>query len=108
MHYEDTMVSVDGNGITIKRYGFFGSPRTIRFEEVAEVTETRLGDIGRWRLVGAGPGGGMRNWYGWDGSRRSKDTAFSFDVDRFWHPTVTPEDADGFRIALPTGLGGNR
>jgi hypothetical protein len=104
MGYEDTTVRVDSDGITIKRYGSFGSPRTIRFDDLTTVTETRLGSVGKWRLVGAGPGGGSRNWYGWDSNRRSKETAFAFDVNRFWRPTITPDDPTSFRAALPPDL----
>lgn len=62
MRYEDTTVSIDSDDITIKRYGPFGTPRTIRFEDIAEATKSRLGSVASWRLVGAGPGGGGRNW----------------------------------------------
>jgi hypothetical protein len=27
-----------------------------------------------------------------------------FDVGRFWHPTITPDDAAGFRTALEAHL----
>lgn len=104
MRYEDATVSVDDDGITIKRYGAFGSQRTIKFDDIATVTTSRLGSVGKWRLVGVGPGGGGRNWYGWDGGRRSKETAYSFDVDRFWRPTITPEDPESFRAALPSTI----
>lgn len=104
MAYEDATVSVDNGGITIKRYGIFGSHRPIPFDTITTVTETRLGSFGRWRLVGAGPGGGSRNWYAWDGRRKSKETAYSFAVGRFWRPTVTPDDPDLFRSALPQSV----
>ena len=102
MKYEDGSVLVNDESITIKRYGVFGSPRTIAFSDIAAVGVTRLGTVGKWRLVGAGPGGGGRNWYGWDRSRRSKETAFSFDVDRFWRPTITPDDSESFGAAQPS------
>jgi len=104
MRYEDATVSVDGDGITIKRYGTFGSQRIIQFDDITTVTTWRLGSVGKWRLVGAGPGGGSRNWYGWDSDRRSKETAYSFDVNRFWRPTITPDDAESFRVALPSTI----
>ena len=104
MRYEDTTVSVDGDGITIKRYGMFGSPRTMSFDAITSVTATSLGSFGRWRLVGSGPGGGSRNWYGWDRHRQTKETAYSFDVNRFWRPTVTPNDPESFLSALPSTL----
>jgi hypothetical protein len=104
MVYEDTTVSVNNDGITIKRYGVFGSHRSIRFDTITMVTERPLSSLGRWRLVGAGPGGGSRNWYGWDGGRKSKETAYSFDVGRFWRPTITPNDPQLFRAALPQSL----
>ena len=100
MKYEDTTVSVDDLGITIKRYGMFGAERRIPFDSLTVVIEKHLGPIGKWRLVGAGPGGGDRNWYGWDRARKSKEVAFSFGVGRFWRPTVTPDDPESFRSAL--------
>lgn len=104
MQYEDTTVAVDSAGITIKRYGTFGAQRTIRFEDIQTVTTSQLGSFGRWRLVGAGPGGGGRNWYGWDTTRRSKDTVYTFDVNRFWRPSITPDDPELFLAALPSTL----
>ncbi|MCL1600935.1 MAG: hypothetical protein M3112_05295 [Actinomycetia bacterium] len=104
MRYEDTTVSVDGDGITIEHYGILGSPRTISFDAVMSVTVSNLGILGRWRLVGWGPGSGGRNWYGWDRARHSKATAYSFDVNRFWRPTVTPTDPESFLVSLPRSL----
>jgi hypothetical protein len=104
MQYEDTTVAVDGAGLTIKRYGIFGAQRIIRFEDITTVTASTVGSVGRWRLVGSGPGGGFRNWYGWDRARRSKETAYSFDVNRFWRPSITPDDPELFLAALPSTL----
>jgi hypothetical protein len=101
MKYEDSTVLVEMDGITIKRYGMFGSSRTIRFGDIEAGKALRLGSVGKWRLVGSGPGGGTRNWYGWDNTRRSKEAAYSFDVNRFWRPTVTPDDPEAFLSALP-------
>jgi len=101
MKYEDSTVVVDSDGIIIKRYGMFGSSRAIRFGDIEAGKALRLGSVGRWRLVGSGPGGGTRNWYGWDKTRRSKEAAYSFDVNRFWRPTVTPDDPEAFLSALP-------
>ena len=103
-NYEDATLSVDDDSITIARYGMLGSTRTIPFGAISQVTSSAISTLGKWRLAGAGPGGGARNWYGWDSSRRFKDTAFSFDVNRFWRPTVTPDDPDAFRAALPPTL----
>ena len=104
MRYSDKTVLVDGDVLTIKRYGIFGSQRSLRFDDVTTLTVSRLGSVGKWRLVGAGPGGGFRNWYGWDNARQSKRTAYSFDVNRFWRPTVTPDDPEAFVSALPPNL----
>lgn len=104
MRYEDTTVLIDDDGITIRRYGIFGSARTVSFDAITTVTVSSLGSLGKWRLVGWGPGGGSRNWYGWDRARRTKGTAYAFDVNRFWRPTVTPEDPKLFLAALPSNL----
>lgn len=100
MRYEDDTVSISATGVTIKRYGMFGSQRTLPLDAIAGVTERRLGSVGKWRLAGAGPGGGWRNWYGWDRGRRSKEVAYAFDVGRFWRPTLTPVDPESFFSAL--------
>ena len=102
MRYEDNTVSVDGDSITIRRYGVFGSPRTMSFDAITAVTVSSLTPVGKWRLVGWGPGAGSRNWYGWDRNRQKKKTAYSFDVNRFWRPTVTPNDSESFLTALPS------
>ena len=104
MRYEDTTVSVDSDGITIKRYGIFGSPKAMSFDAITTVTMSSLGSLGKWRLVGWGPGSGSRNWHGWDRARRTKETAYSFNVNRFWRPTVTPNDPESFLTALPSTL----
>jgi hypothetical protein len=104
MQYEDTTVSVDSAGITIKRYGIFGSPRAMTFDAITSVTMSSLGPVGRWRLVGWGPGAGSRNWYGWDRDRPTKETAYSFDINRFWRPTVTPNDSESFLTSLPANI----
>jgi hypothetical protein len=104
MQYEDTTVAVDSDGLTIKRYGVFGAQRAIRFADITAVTRSSLGSVGRWRLVGSGPGGGGRNWYGWDTTRRSKETVYAFDVNRFWRPSITPDDPESFLAALPSTL----
>lgn len=104
MRYSDKTVFVDGDGITLKRYGIFGSRRSLRFDDITKVTASRLGSIGKWRLVGAGPGGGTRNWYGWDNARRSKNMAYAIDVNRFWRPTVTPDDPEAFLSAMPPNI----
>jgi hypothetical protein len=104
MEYEDTTVSIDGDGITINRYGIFGSARRMPFDTITTVTMSRLGSLGRWRLVGWGPGSGSRNWYGWDRTRRTKEVAYSLNTGRFWRPTVTPDDPESFLAALPSTL----
>lgn len=104
MNYQDTTLSVDDDSITIAKYGMFGSTRTIAFSDISQVTSSRIGTLGRWRLAGAGPGSGTRNWYGWDNRRRFKDTAYALDIGRFWRPTVTPDDPNAFRAALPPTL----
>lgn len=104
MKYEDSTVTIGDPSITIRRYGMLGSKRVIPFDDVASVTKSSLGSMGRWRLAGAGPGTGWRNWYGWDNARRTKDTAYAFDVGGFWRPTVTPDDPVAFRASLPLDL----
>lgn len=101
MNYEDPTVSVQDDGITIRRYGMFGSTKVVPFDAVVALTELPLGALGKWRLAGAGPGTGWRNWYGWDNARRTKDTAYAFDIGGFWRPAVTPDDAALFAAALP-------
>lgn len=102
--YEDTTVAVDATGILIRRYGILGGERRVDFAEIGGVRQRPTGFGARWRVAGAGPGSGGRNWYGWDGSRRSKQTMFVIDVGGFWRPTVTPDDPKAFSAALPEDL----
>ena len=102
--YEDTTVAVDTTGIVIRRYGMLGGERRIEFAEIGSVKQKSTGIGARWRMAGAGPGSGGRNWYGWDGNRRSKHVMFVLDVGGFWRPTVTPDDPEAFSDALPKKL----
>lgn len=104
MDYEDQTVRIDDTHVTISRYGMFGSTRTVPFDRIRSVGRRNQGALAKWRVAGAGPGSGGRNWYGWDASRKNKDVAFALDVGRFWRPTVTPTEPDAFEAALPESV----
>ena len=93
--YEDNTVRADETGVTVSRYGLTRSKKRIGYDQISSAEMYDMGVMGRWRLVGAGPTR-IRNWYNWDPSRRTKTKAIAFDTGGFFHPTVTPDDAEAF------------
>ena len=93
--YEDSTVRADGTGITIARYGFFGTDKRVSYAAIKSVEVFEMGWGGRWRLIGLGLGG-WSNWYNWDTKRRNKTTAIAIDTGGSLKPTVTPDDPDEF------------
>lgn len=90
--YEDSVVSLDDAGVTIKSYRRPGDPRTVAYGDVrtAELMDLRFG-TGRYRLVGISPGR-LRHFFHWDNGRRKKRTAISLDTGSFLKRAITPDD----------------
>ena len=93
MLYEDPVVALDDDGITIKSYGRPGSERHISYSDIRDISRIRLGiGTGRWRLVGISPGRPF-HFFHWDPNRASKSHGLSLSLGRRRRRTaITPED----------------
>lgn len=109
-YYEDDVLVLDPEGITIKDYWYPGNKRTIAYSSIRDVSSIELGLLtGRHRLVGLGfrrP----RHFFHWDRQRSSKSQAISLDLGGFFHVVVTPDDhnaalavIDEHRLKTPHG-----
>ena len=92
LRYEDSVIAVSDDTLTVKHYGRPGSPRFIPLDEIHAVEPIRLGFwTGRARLVGFGPGRPF-HFFHWDRHRASKRIALSIDLGRRMKLAVTPDD----------------
>ena len=91
-HYEDEVIVLDGDGVTIKSYRRPGDAKRIAYSSIRGIEVFEMGLwSGRLRLVGMSFGR-PRNWFHWDSKRGSKGTAISLDVGKWIRPTIVPED----------------
>ena len=91
-HYEDSVILLDQEGITIKNYSRPRHQRRISYSAIRSASLIELGLLtGRHRLVGLGfrrP----RHFFHWDSHRSSKTHAISLDVGKVIHPVISPDD----------------
>jgi hypothetical protein len=90
--YTDRLVTLDDEGITIRRYRFpTGSAKRIRYDDVRGVRARPLGmRTGRWRLWGSAG----RTWLPLDNGRPRRPVVIDLDVGGWLHPGFTPDDPD--------------
>ena len=103
--YEDTSITLDEDGVTIKNYRRPGDTKRIAYQTIRSFEPFEMGFwSGRHRLVGIGFGR-PRNWFQWDRDRKNKLTAISIDVGKRILPTVTPDDPDAVARILRESVG---
>jgi len=92
--YEDDVLLLDDDGVTIKSYRRPGDARRIAYRSIRSFEVFEMGFwSGRYRLVGMSLGR-PRNWFHWDRNRDRKSTAISLDVGKWVRPTIVPDDLD--------------
>ena len=92
--YDDPVITVDEEALTIKSYGRPGSARVIRLSEIRSVESIDLGFwTGRARLVGFGPVRPL-HFFHWDPKRGSKRVGLVLDLGRRIKTVITPEDPE--------------
>ena len=92
--YEDSVIVVDAEALTIRSYRRPGRERRILLSEVRSVELITLGFwTGRVRLVGIGPGRPL-HFFHWDPRRRSKRVGLSLDLGRRMKTAITPDDPE--------------
>lgn len=90
--YEDDVLVVDDDGITVKNWTRPGRAHRIPLSEVESSGLVKLGRWnGRWRLVGVGPFS-PRNFYHWDARRTAKTTGIRLNVQGVFRPVLTPDE----------------
>jgi hypothetical protein len=91
--YDDGLVMLDGEGITLRRYYFpFGTSKQIPYRQIRRVVVRPMG----W-LTGKGRGWGTAHpgyWFPLDMQRARKDTLIVLDIGGYVKPAFSPEEPD--------------
>jgi hypothetical protein len=98
-HYRDRFVHMDGQGITVRWYGFPFGTKHVPWTALRGATRRTIGPLtGQWRLWGTGD---LKHWYHLDPERPRKTEAFVLDLDGGWfRPVLTPDDPAAFSMQL--------
>ena len=90
--YEDSYVTCDDEGLTIRRYYFpFGAKR-IPYSRIQGVDEKEMGTwTGKWRIWGSS---WPSHWFHFDPTRPRKTKALVIDKGDYVRAVVTPDDPD--------------
>jgi hypothetical protein len=91
--YRDRRIECTDTAVVIHGYYFpFGSKKTIPYDRIKVLSETKLGiATGQWRIWGSGD---FKHWFNWDPGRTRKTRALILDVGTFARPVITPDDVD--------------
>jgi hypothetical protein len=103
--YDDGMIQVDREAITLRRYHFpSGTSKIIPLRSIRGFTATRLDWMHRYRLWGSSD---LRRWLPLDVRRPLKSTLVTLDVaGNRWRPACTPAHPDQFVEVLDELLQG--
>jgi hypothetical protein len=96
--YDDGLVELDQEGITLRRYYFpLAMSKRISYTDIVEYKQRAMGAwTGKGRLWGSGD---LRHWAPLDLRRPGKDTAIILDLGKFVRPVFSASDP-GRVIAL--------
>lgn len=91
--YQDAGLTLDEDGITIRRYYFpFATPKRVAYSKIKGIKAKPMGwASGKGRFWGAGD---PRHWFPLDMQRGHKQTLLILDVGRRVRPCITPDDPD--------------
>lgn len=89
--YEDAGLTLDEDGITIRRYYFpFATSKRVAYSAIRGIKARPMGwATGKGRFWGATD---PRYWFPLDMKRGKKPTLLILDVGRHVRPCITPED----------------
>lgn len=89
--YDDGLVELDQEGITLRRYYFpWAGSKRIPFTNIQSAQDRVMGAwTGKGRLWGSGD---LRHWAPLDLRRPKKDTAIILDLGKFVRPVFSPDD----------------
>jgi len=90
--YQDTRISCDDEGITVKKYYFPLGDKRIPYADIRSFDQLRMGMLtGRYRIWGATD---PRFWFHLDTTRPSKSKAVVIDKGDWVKAVLTPDDPD--------------
>ena len=91
--YDDGLVELDQEGITLRRYYFpLAVSKRISYTDILEYKQRAMGAwTGKGRLWGSGD---LRHWAPLDLRRPGKDTAIILDLGKFVRPVFSPSDPE--------------
>jgi hypothetical protein len=89
--YEDPNLTLDDEGITIRRYYFpLANSKRVAYSDIQGIKSKQMNwSSGKGRIWGAGD---PRYWFPLDVRRGRKSTLLVIDVGRKVRPCITPED----------------
>jgi hypothetical protein len=93
VHYDDGLVQLDADGLTIRRYYFpLGTSKHILYSQIKGVQQRNMGTwTGKGRLWGSGD---FRHWAPLDLRRPWKEKALILDLGTRVKPVISPDDPD--------------
>lgn len=107
--YDDASLSLDEDGMTIKRYYFpTASSKRISYGDIRRVDVEQMNWVnGKGRIWGTAD---PRGWLSLDWRRHRKEKLLVFDLGRRVKPAVSPDDPDRvidvLRAKVPDALSG--
>ena len=103
--YDDDVVSLDDEGITIKHYTNRRRLRHIPYSAVEQLDriDLRLW-TGKYRLVGISPGRPF-HFFPWDPHRASKTEALAIDLGRRMRIAISPDNTDAVQQLIEERIG---
>ena len=104
-YYDDGLVQLDREAITLRRYHFpSGTSKVIPLRDVRGYTAAPLGTwLHRFRIWGSSD---LRRWLPLDISRPLRSTLITLDVGAYPRPAFTPANPEQFTAMLDELLGG--
>lgn len=94
--YEDTYITCDEQGLTIRWYYFPFGDKVVPYESIQGFEKIELGFEGKWRIWGMGL---VPHWFHLDPGRPGKDTGIILNDGHPIQFIITPDDVESvFRI----------
>ena len=90
--YEDERITVDDEGITVRKYFFPIGDKRIAYDDIQWFDQLRIGPLtGKYRFWGATD---PRYWFHLDTTRPKKSKAIVIDKGDWVKAVITPDDPD--------------
>lgn len=97
--YEDTYISGDRQGLTIRWYYFPFGDKSVPYESIQSYEKVELGFEGKWRIWGMGL---IPHWFHLDPDRPKKEYGILIDDGHPVKMVITPDDIEAVLTLLET------